>query len=94
MGAGTGREIRAFRFEESFKYIGNSEKVNPEKSGDTKLRGLNASRAAEEFLSNRFYYPAGLDTKSVIFLGEDGRVYEEEDKVFTFLSVLSWGDIL
>jgi hypothetical protein len=62
-GVGTGCEIRAFRFEKSFKHIGNSEKVNPEKSGDTKLRGLKASRDAEEFLSNRFYYPAGLDRR-------------------------------
>jgi len=43
-----------------------------EQSGDTKPRGLDASRAAEEFLGNRFYYPAGLDNEIGFFLREKG----------------------
>jgi hypothetical protein len=66
-GVGTGCEIRAFRFEKSFKHIGNSEKVNPEKSGDTKLRGLKASRDAEEFLRTDFTIRQGWIGESVFY---------------------------
>lgn len=70
MEVGTRYQIRAFRLEKSFKHIGNSEKVNPEKSGDTKLRGLNASRAAKEFLRADFTIRQGWIGESVFFGGK------------------------